>query len=60
MGEIRGASTPFQFRLATPTGEELLTVEDDGNSDILVVTTKTGLLEVNIPSVHMYVCLLAL
>uniref|UniRef100_A0A671M3Y3 Tax1-binding protein 1 homolog A-like n=1 Tax=Sinocyclocheilus anshuiensis TaxID=1608454 RepID=A0A671M3Y3_9TELE len=35
-GEIRGASTPFQFRPATPTGEELLTVEDDGNSDILV------------------------
>ncbi|KTG41012.1 hypothetical protein cypCar_00016272 [Cyprinus carpio] len=44
-GEIRGASTPFQFRPATPTGEELLTVEDDGNSDILVVTTKTGILE---------------
>ncbi|XP_029369745.1 tax1-binding protein 1 homolog A [Echeneis naucrates] len=44
-GDIRGASTPFQFRSATPT-EELLTVtEDDGNSDILVVTTKTGLLE---------------
>uniref|UniRef100_A0A8C1CKZ3 Tax1 (human T-cell leukemia virus type I) binding protein 1a n=1 Tax=Cyprinus carpio carpio TaxID=630221 RepID=A0A8C1CKZ3_CYPCA len=35
-GEIRGASTPFQFRPATPTGEELLTMEDDGNSDILV------------------------
>ncbi|XP_031441682.1 tax1-binding protein 1 homolog A [Clupea harengus] len=44
-GEIRGASTPFQFRQATPSGEELLTVEDEGNSDILVVTTKTGLLE---------------
>ncbi|KAM6903180.1 tax1-binding protein 1 homolog A isoform 1-T1 [Lycodopsis pacificus] len=45
VGDIRGASTPFQFRSATPT-EELLTVtEDDGNSDILVVTTKTGLLE---------------
>ncbi|XP_044190888.1 tax1-binding protein 1 homolog A [Thunnus albacares] len=44
-GDIRGASTPFQFRSATPT-EELLTVtEDDSNSDILVVTTKTGLLE---------------
>uniref|UniRef100_A0A3P9I733 Tax1 (human T-cell leukemia virus type I) binding protein 1a n=1 Tax=Oryzias latipes TaxID=8090 RepID=A0A3P9I733_ORYLA len=44
-GDIRGASTPFQFRPATPT-EELLTVtEDDSNSDILVVTTKTGLLE---------------
>ncbi|KAM9385439.1 tax1-binding protein 1 homolog A isoform 2-T2 [Pholidichthys leucotaenia] len=44
-GDIRGASTPFQFRAATPT-EELLTVtEDDSNSDILVVTTKTGLLE---------------
>uniref|UniRef100_A0A3B3CHY3 Tax1 (human T-cell leukemia virus type I) binding protein 1a n=1 Tax=Oryzias melastigma TaxID=30732 RepID=A0A3B3CHY3_ORYME len=35
-GDIRGASTPFQFRPATPT-EELLTVtEDDSNSDILV------------------------
>lgn len=46
-GDIRGASTPFQFRSATPT-EELLTVtEDDSNSDILVVTTKTGLLEVH-------------
>ncbi|XP_037649981.1 tax1-binding protein 1 homolog A isoform X2 [Sebastes umbrosus] len=45
LGDIRGASTPFQFRSATPT-EELLTVtEDDSNSDILVVTTKTGLLE---------------
>ncbi|XP_033493854.1 tax1-binding protein 1 homolog A isoform X1 [Epinephelus lanceolatus] len=44
-GDIRGASTPFQFRSATPT-EELLTVtEDDSNSDILVVTTKSGLLE---------------
>ncbi|KAF7221749.1 tax1-binding protein 1 homolog A isoform X3 [Nothobranchius furzeri] len=44
-GDIRGASTPFQFRSATPT-EELLTVaEDDSSSDILVVTTKTGLLE---------------
>lgn len=46
-GDIRGASTPFQFRPATPT-EELLTVtEEDSNSDILVVTTKTGLLEVD-------------
>ncbi|KAM4631520.1 tax1-binding protein 1 homolog A [Polymixia lowei] len=44
-GDIRGASTPFLFRSSTPT-EELLTVtEDDSNSDILVVTTKTGLLE---------------
>uniref|UniRef100_A0A8C6L046 Tax1 (human T-cell leukemia virus type I) binding protein 1a n=1 Tax=Nothobranchius furzeri TaxID=105023 RepID=A0A8C6L046_NOTFU len=35
-GDIRGASTPFQFRSATPT-EELLTVaEDDSSSDILV------------------------
>ncbi|KAM3858301.1 tax1-binding protein 1 homolog A [Diretmus argenteus] len=45
-GDIRGASTPFLFRSGTPTEEELLTVtEDDSNSDILVVTTKTGLLE---------------
>ena len=44
-GEIRGASTPFQFRAASPV-EELLTMEDEGNSDMLVVTTKAGLLEV--------------
>lgn len=44
-GEIRGASTPFQFRASSPSEDELLTVEDDCNSDILVVTTKAGLLE---------------
>ncbi|XP_023658318.2 tax1-binding protein 1 homolog B isoform X1 [Paramormyrops kingsleyae] len=42
-GEIRGASTPFQFRVSSPT-DDLLTMEDD-NSDILVVTTKAGFLE---------------
>ncbi|KAI5629360.1 tax1-binding protein 1-like A, partial [Silurus asotus] len=52
LGEIRGASTPFQFQQATPTGEELLTVEDDSNSDILVVTTKTGLLERRVEEVQ--------
>lgn len=45
-GEIRGASTPFQFRASSPTEDELLTVEDECNSDILVVTTKAGFLEV--------------
>ncbi|XP_061530939.1 tax1-binding protein 1 homolog B isoform X2 [Phycodurus eques] len=44
-GEIRGASTPFLFRANSPSEEELLTVEDDCNSDILVVTTKAGFLE---------------
>lgn len=44
-GEIRGASTPFLFRANSPTEEELLTVEDECNSDILVVTTKAGFLE---------------
>ncbi|XP_038653198.1 tax1-binding protein 1-like isoform X2 [Scyliorhinus canicula] len=43
-GEIRGASTPFQFRVPTPT-DDLLTMEDDTNSDMLVVTTKTSFLE---------------
>ncbi|XP_069050800.1 tax1-binding protein 1 homolog B [Lepisosteus oculatus] len=43
-GEIRGASTPFQFRASSPT-DDLLTVEDENNSDILVVTTKAGFLE---------------
>ncbi|XP_074127184.1 tax1-binding protein 1 isoform X1 [Sminthopsis crassicaudata] len=46
-GEIRGASTPFQFRASSPV-EELLTMEDEGNSDMLVVTTKAGLLEFKI------------
>ncbi|XP_051574601.1 tax1-binding protein 1 homolog B-like isoform X4 [Myxocyprinus asiaticus] len=44
-GEIRGASTPFQFRAGSPTEEELLTMEDEGGSDILVVTTKASYLE---------------
>ncbi|XP_069770201.1 tax1-binding protein 1 homolog isoform X3 [Narcine bancroftii] len=43
-GEIRGASTPFQFRVPSPT-DELLTMEDDTHSDMLVVTTKTNFLE---------------
>lgn len=46
-GEIRGASTPFQFRANSPSADELLTVEDECNSDILVVTTKAGFLEVS-------------
>ncbi|XP_029306771.1 LOW QUALITY PROTEIN: tax1-binding protein 1 homolog B [Cottoperca gobio] len=44
-GEIRGASTPFQFRANSPSEDELLTVEDECNSDILVVTTKACYLE---------------
>ncbi|CAL8372238.1 unnamed protein product [Boreogadus saida] len=44
-GDIRGASTPFLFKPSTPTDELLTVAEDDSNSDILVVTTKTGLLE---------------
>ncbi|XP_061206988.1 tax1-binding protein 1 isoform X1 [Neopsephotus bourkii] len=49
-GEIRGASTPFQFRTSSPI-EELLTMEDEGNSDMLVVTTKAGLLEFKIEKI---------
>ncbi|KAM3822252.1 tax1-binding protein 1 isoform 3-T4 [Vipera latastei] len=49
-GEIRGASTPFQFRTSSPV-EELLTLEDEGNSDMLVVTTKAGLLEFKIEKI---------
>ena len=45
-GDIRGASTPFLFRANSPSEDELLTVEDECNSDILVVTTKAGFLEV--------------
>ncbi|XP_042166371.1 tax1-binding protein 1 homolog A [Oncorhynchus tshawytscha] len=45
MGDIRGASTPFLFRPATPTEDCLTVTEDDNNSDILVVTTKSSVLE---------------
>ncbi|KAM9415970.1 tax1-binding protein 1 homolog A-like isoform 1-T3 [Salvelinus alpinus] len=45
MGDIRGASTPFLFRPATPTEDCLTVTEDDSNSDILVVTTKSSVLE---------------
>ncbi|XP_076826839.1 tax1-binding protein 1 homolog B isoform X2 [Brachyhypopomus gauderio] len=52
-GEIRGASTPFQFRANSPTEEELLTVEDEGGSDILVVTTKASYLEQKMEEVRV-------
>ncbi|XP_017282043.1 tax1-binding protein 1 homolog B [Kryptolebias marmoratus] len=51
-GEIRGASTPFQFRANSPSEDELLTVEDECNSDILVVTTKAGFLEQKVEEVQ--------
>ncbi|KAL0985443.1 hypothetical protein UPYG_G00156960 [Umbra pygmaea] len=51
-GEIRGASTPFQFRAQSPSEEELLTVEDECNSDILVVTTRSGYLEQKMEEAH--------
>ncbi|XP_071000735.1 tax1-binding protein 1 homolog B-like isoform X8 [Oncorhynchus clarkii lewisi] len=51
-GEIRGASTPFLFRAQSPSEDELLTVEDECNSDILVVTTRTGYLEQKMEEAH--------
>ncbi|XP_061771831.1 tax1-binding protein 1 homolog B isoform X2 [Nerophis ophidion] len=51
-GEIRGASTPFLFRANSPSEEELLTVEDECNSDILVVTTKAGFLEQKVEEIQ--------
>ncbi|XP_077431023.1 tax1-binding protein 1 homolog B isoform X3 [Vanacampus margaritifer] len=51
-GEIRGASTPFLFRASSPSEEELLTVEDECNSDILVVTTKASFLEQKVEEAH--------
>lgn len=54
-GEIRGASTPFQFRANSPSADELLTVEDECNSDILVVTTKAGLLEVSMMAIIIFI-----
>lgn len=54
-GEIRGASTPFQFRANSPSADELLTVEDECNSDILVVTTKAGFLEVRMVAIMIFI-----
>lgn len=54
-GEIRGASTPFQFRANSPSADELLTVEDECNSDILVVTTKAGFLEVGMVAITLFI-----
>lgn len=54
-GEIRGASTPFQFRANSPSADELLTVEDECNSDILVVTTKAGFLEVSMVAITIFI-----
>uniref|UniRef100_A0A4W5M680 Tax1 (human T-cell leukemia virus type I) binding protein 1b n=1 Tax=Hucho hucho TaxID=62062 RepID=A0A4W5M680_9TELE len=51
-GEIRGASTPFLFRAQSPSEDELLTVEDECNSDMLVVTTRTGYLEQKMEEAH--------
>ncbi|XP_061919020.1 tax1-binding protein 1 homolog B isoform X2 [Entelurus aequoreus] len=51
-GEIRGASTPFLFRANSPSEEELLTVEDECNSDILVVTTKADFLEQKVEEIQ--------
>lgn len=54
-GEIRGASTPFQFRANSPSVDELLTVEEECNSDILVVTTKAGFLEVSMVAITVFI-----
>ncbi|XP_061410733.1 tax1-binding protein 1 isoform X2 [Lethenteron reissneri] len=43
-GEIRGASTPFQFRNSSES-DELFTLETEGESDILVVTSKAAQLK---------------
>ncbi|EHA98381.1 Tax1-binding protein 1-like protein [Heterocephalus glaber] len=49
-GEIRGASTPFQFRASSPV-EELLTMEDEVSSDMLVWGPQAGLLELKIEKI---------
>ncbi|XP_063054566.1 tax1-binding protein 1 homolog B [Engraulis encrasicolus] len=51
-GEIRGASTPFLFRANSPPHDEILAIEDDTHSDILVVTTKASILEEKLSSME--------
>lgn len=41
-GQVRGASTPFQFRQASV--DDLIEIEDE-NGELLVIKTKTALLE---------------
>lgn len=42
-GHVRGASTPFQFR--KPGSEEYVEVEDEDDDNILIIKTKTAMLE---------------
>lgn len=41
-GQVRGASTPFQFRQTSV--DDLIEIEDE-NGELLVIKTKTALLE---------------
>ncbi|CAM9338761.1 unnamed protein product [Lampetra fluviatilis] len=50
-GEIRGASTPFQFRNSSES-DELFTLETEGESDILVVTSKAAQLKNSLEEVQ--------
>ncbi|XP_032807201.2 tax1-binding protein 1 isoform X1 [Petromyzon marinus] len=50
-GEIRGASTPFQFRNSSES-DELFTLETEGESDILVVTSKAAHLKNSLEEVQ--------
>ncbi len=42
-GNVRGASTPFQFR--SLTAEDYLEVLDSEDADMMVIKTKTALFE---------------
>ncbi|XP_077996546.1 uncharacterized protein LOC144449873 [Glandiceps talaboti] len=41
-GEVKGASTPFQFK--TPTADDFIEIEDE-NTDMLLIKTKTAFCE---------------
>ena len=43
-GQVRGASTPFQFVSSPPAGEEFIEIEDEDN-DIMVIRSRTAVLE---------------
>ena len=48
-GHVRGASTPFQFKV--PFVDELIEIEDE-NGELLVIKTKTAVLEEQLKKAH--------
>ena len=50
-GQVRGASVPFQFK--SPRGEDF--VEIEGDEDLMIVRTKTAVLQVSLIVSHVVI-----